>query len=107
MEPDISPCKIISYKNGVHGLFLTDAHFTHYDVFDELNREGNGHDWTEAVEQLGRIENPRLLEKLEIDPDAGMFVIRSLDRQALVETARLIQQLLRDKNLLRDVLVRH
>jgi Immunity protein 51 len=102
MEDDFAPCKLIAYNDGGYGLILSDAHFTHYDVFEEAGREGNGYDWSGVVAVLVGEQWPALVARVSYHSEAGMFVARSDDRAALREIAQLIRRVMQDKALLRE-----
>ncbi|MFL5807348.1 MAG: Imm51 family immunity protein [Roseiflexaceae bacterium] len=104
MDNPYAPCRLIEYGSGDYGLILSDAHFVHYDVFEELGREGNGYDWCSVVDWLARSEHPAWAQHVSYHPEAGMFVARSADRAVLGAVAGLIRRALHDKDVLRDAI---
>ncbi|HEY3230513.1 MAG TPA: Imm51 family immunity protein [Roseiflexaceae bacterium] len=104
MDDYFAPCKLVEYANGGYSLILSDANFVHYDVFEELGWEGNGYDWCSVVDWLVHRENPALAEQLSYDPEAGMFVARSDDRDVLRLVAGLVRRAMQDKDVLREAI---
>jgi hypothetical protein len=77
-------------------------------VFEEREDEGwmgNGYDWTSIAQVVLNEKLPDLLEKLEFDPEAGMFSASgSID--SLKRLGKEMKLIFDDENMLRDFLSR-
>ncbi|GAB3660752.1 Imm51 family immunity protein [Glycomyces tarimensis] len=78
-----------------------DSHLA--EVFDAHGLEGNGYDWQAAV-HAALVERTSVLDRIEFDPEAGMFCAYGEDREALGAVATTLESLLARPALLVDAL---
>ena len=89
---------------GEHFLILEDeAMLPHMDVFDDMNREGNGYDWTDVAVALIRGQEKALESLISFDPEAGAFTAQG-ELEALKRLASLLHVVAHDHDRLREVL---
>lgn len=92
-----------------NGIVLTDAGMeARINIFAERGDEGwagNGYDWTSIARVLVSERFPQYTEKLDFDPEAGMFFM-SGPREILEEIAVELKQVYDDEQRLRDLLSR-
>lgn len=75
-------------------------------VFDRRAAEGflgNGYDWESLARVFLDEERPDLRDKLDFDPEAGMFCVYSEDRDALAGFIRAFRQACGDEARISDL----
>lgn len=91
-----------------NGVVLTEAEMeARVDIFAERGEgwAGNGYDWTSIARVLVSERFPQYSEKLDFDPEAGMFFM-SGPIEILEEIAAELKQVYDDGQRLRDLLSR-
>jgi hypothetical protein len=103
----LAPLDLIEYhhKPGTHALILDDsAMAATMDVFDECGCYGNGYGWEGVARSAVRAHAPEISDRVDYDPEAGMFVARSTDRAALERLGMLLRTALHDRTFLADLI---
>ncbi|MBL9107684.1 MAG: hypothetical protein JNM74_00385, partial [Myxococcales bacterium] len=69
------------------------AKFPHVPAFDEHGIEGGGYTWHGLVVHVLEADDPKALDALDFDPEAGMFCALSEDLGALAAVGRALKKL--------------
>ncbi len=80
-----------------------------HEVFDTRADEGfigNGYDWGSLAQVFLYEKCPKLQEKINFDPEAGMFCAYSEDKEALADFILRFKQACEDKALILDLFSR-
>lgn len=98
--------RIGEYQDGTY--FLTfvdfDASAAVNEAFEEAGYESGGYAWHGLVDALVRTQAPHLAPQVSYDPESGMFVARSANREALVQVAALMRDVTTDAEMLQEAL---
>ncbi|OWK45771.1 Imm51 family immunity protein [Fimbriiglobus ruber] len=100
---EFAPCQLIDNEDGTYSLIFTDFDGS-AAVFEEMDQEGGGYGWHGVVDALVRMKAPKLKKRLDYDPEAGMFVALSKDKEALGQVAELIRNAVNDPKLLKEAI---
>ena len=79
------------------------------DVFDgraDDGFEGNGYDWASLAQVFLNEKCPQLLDKVDFDPEGGMFCAYSEDAEALGEFILKFKEACEDRELITDLFSR-
>jgi len=83
--------KVEIYRNGEKWGITFDAasaaHFGDQAMFEQIGRDGNGHDWEEVFRAALRRQDPGAEDGIEWDPESSMFAAYS-DTRAPMEALR-------------------
>jgi hypothetical protein len=101
----LDPVKLVDLDGGRWSVIFSPGGPADLDaepVFAEYDLEGNGYDWSGAVEAVLTEGEPHLVERLRFDPEAGMVSISvgDDDLEALHAAAAALHQLLDDHTAL-------
>ncbi len=93
------------HESGSYYLMLTDdAMVAVEDEFEVCGQYGNGYGWAGVARAAVRAHAPEAAEKLSYDPEAGMFIARSEDLEALQRLATLLSQAFHDRVRLAELI---
>jgi|SRR5690606_4432591 len=98
-----APLVLFEYDHnpGNYCLMLSDSHMVDViDVFEERGHEGGGYDWEAVARQIVRAEAPGLAQRVDFDPEAGMFVAFGSDLEALQLLGRHMHEAFHNRDLL-------
>ncbi len=103
---DLSPFKLSEIADGEDvTYYLSTSAFEEYEeAFQECGYEGGGYDWEAIARQVIRAMAPDLEGRVRFDPEGSMFTAYGSDRDALLELAAKMQQVLADKQMLVDTI---
>ncbi|WP_035795976.1 Imm51 family immunity protein [Kitasatospora mediocidica] len=101
-----APLALIEYgDSGSYGLLLTDnAMVALSDEFEARGRWSNGYGWEFVARSAVDAYAPEIAERLSYDCEAGMFVARSGDLEALRLLAVLVSTTFHDRVRLGELL---
>ena len=86
-------------------LMLTDdAMVTVEDEFAAYGQYGNGYGWAGVARSAVHAHAPEVAERLSYDPEAGMFIARSSDLEALQRLAALLSEAFHDRARLAELI---
>ncbi|MEV7929280.1 MULTISPECIES: immunity 51 family protein [unclassified Kitasatospora] len=86
-------------------LMLTDdAMVAVEDEFEACGQYGNGYGWAGVARAAVLAHAPEVSERLTYDPEAGMFIARSRDLDALQRLAALLSQAFHDRARLAELI---
>ncbi|MEU1432385.1 immunity 51 family protein [Nocardia sp. NPDC005746] len=89
------------HKPGHYCLMLSDNHMLSAEaVFAEFGYDGGGYGWAGVARSAVAMRAPELAERLNYDPEAGMFVAYGDDAEALQRLGALLQEAHRDSTVL-------
>jgi hypothetical protein len=94
------------HEPGTFGLSLSLCDMTDAvaDVFEEFGQEGGGYGWEAVARSALQAQAPQLADRLDFDPEGSMFMAYGEDAEALKELGLLLQQALRDRSVLRELI---
>jgi hypothetical protein len=94
-----APLKLAEYSHapGSYYLMLTDdAMVAVMATFEACGRSGNGYDWETVARSAVRSHAPETADRLSYDPEAGTFIARSGDLEALRGLGTLLHEAFHD-----------
>jgi hypothetical protein len=99
-DAEVAPCRLVDHGEGRYSLCLDDFRMPTVPVFEERGLQGGGYTWEAVADSLARIRRPELVDGVDYDCEAGMFVAIGT-RPTLIAMAHLLQEALQDEGLLR------
>ena len=103
MEKENYPFSLSNHE-GVYSLLLTDMK---WDLFEQNNYLGNGHDWDRLINNLLKDQATELLEQLSFDSEADMFCVRSNDESVLKKVSSIVSQFYDNDEKLSEMIVKY
>lgn len=96
-----APLVLFEYDHepGHYCLMLSDNHMVSDEqirVFEDNGRDPGGYSWADVALGVVRTRRPELEERLDFDPEAGMFVAYGEDLEALRALAVMVHELYHD-----------
>jgi len=104
-----APLQLFEYdhKPGEYCLMLSDDRMLAVmDVFEANERYGNGYAWADVALQAMRTRAPELEKRLDMDPEAGMFVAFGTDLEALKKLGELLRDAFHDRDTLAELVAK-
>lgn len=94
--------KLVETTQGNYSLLYTD--FDHSELFDEIGFEGGGYDWQSVMIYVLETELPELVDDIDFDSEAGMFVAYGQNKAALEKFAEKMDYLIGNKEELKEII---
>lgn len=101
----MKPLKLIETTPGKFSLLLVAGETPVDEIIFALEHEPNGYFW-EGVAQLLLEDHPLVMERVDFDPEAGMFCAYGEDRGALEALGELMAAVATDEVRVRELLAR-
>jgi hypothetical protein len=104
-ETEIKPFYWVKLSTGA-SVCLTVGEEYLQDIFDARAEDGfigNGYDWASLAHKFLNEKYPELQEKIDFDPEAGMFCAYSEDKEALADFIHLFKNACEDKAFISDI----
>jgi hypothetical protein len=98
VSDEYAPSRLVTQDNGYSLCF--DAFELSDDALEARGLEGGGYTWHAIVDSLVRLHAPEIVERVNCDPEAGMFVAYGDELEALRVVAGLIRRAIQDEALL-------
>lgn len=93
------------HKPGHYCLMLSDNHMLSTEpVFAEFGYDGGGYGWAGVARSAVATQEAGLAERINFDPEAGMFVAYGADAEALRRLGALLHTALQDPAALRTLI---
>ncbi|MET8628571.1 immunity 51 family protein [Kitasatospora sp. NPDC004669] len=106
-ETSYAPLTLSEYDHEPESYYLMltdDAMVAVEDEFTACGREGNGYGWEGVARSAVRSHAPEVADRLTYGSEAGMFVARSHDLDALRRLATLLSQAFHDRTQLAELI---
>jgi hypothetical protein len=104
---NLAPLKLVEYdyEAGLYGLILDGSDMgALMDVFEECGAYGNGYGWEGVAASAVRAHAPEIADRIEYDPEAGMFAAHGNDEAALRRLGVLLHEAYHDRQVLAELI---
>ena len=104
-ENEFAPCRLVDHGEARFSLCFDDFRMPAVPLFAERGLQGGGYTWEAVAQSLVTMRRPDITPDLSYDSEAGMFVALG-GRESLRIVAKLIQEAIREPQLLQQALER-